>query len=95
MIWKNGQFPKQAKNHEIINIDKLDFIQKIMHWKRNHNKVFFLEATNCEKKYCAHNLHNISFQDIYIISTDQLERDKQFNKIWAMKIKDNSLRKKI
>lgn len=31
MIWKHGKLPKQAKNHEYINIDKLDAIQKILH----------------------------------------------------------------
>lgn len=25
MIWKHGKLPKQAKNHENINIDKLGY----------------------------------------------------------------------
>lgn len=31
MIQKHGKFPKQAKKHENINIDKLDLIKKILH----------------------------------------------------------------
>lgn len=66
MIQKHGKFLKQAKKHNVINIDELDLIQKFLH-------LDIIRFLKYEKIFATLIIDSISFQDIYIIPTDGLE----------------------
>lgn len=59
MIQKHEKFLKQAKNHNVINIDELDFIQKFLHL----DIIRFLKYENVLATLI---IDSVSFQDIYI-----------------------------
>lgn len=65
MTQKHGNFLKQAKNYNVINIDELDFIQKFLHL----DIIRFLKYENI---FATPIIDCISFQDIYIIPTHGL-----------------------
>lgn len=65
MIQKHGNFLKQAQNHNVINIDELDFIQTFLHL----DIIMFLKYENI---FATPIIDSISLQDIYIIPTHGL-----------------------